>query len=80
MSKQSSPPAHVAPRRSLGAGAGPIELEGPGNPILTPPPARRVGLVVATTALLLLTVGVAVLAFVNLQLLIIAAQAFVGKF
>lgn len=55
-----------------------VELEGPTEFTLTPPPRRRVSVIVVSLFSLLVILSLAGLAFANPGLFVSAVQAFVG--
>jgi hypothetical protein len=58
--------------------AGQVELEGPSDSILTPPPKRRTGVLVAATLAVVALAGIVSLAIVKPDLFVTAVEAFVG--
>ncbi len=57
-----------------------IELQGPEDPTLTPPPQRRIGLLLGVGFLTFVFVGVFGLIALQPELFVTAVQAFVGGF
>lgn len=57
-----------------------LELQGPEDPTLTPPPQRQLGLLLGAGALVLVFVGVLSLVALQPGLFVTAVQAFVGGF
>lgn len=77
MKKRKRAPAELSSLRSPNS-AGQVELEGPQNSTLTPPPTRQVGVLIASFLMILVLLGVVGLAIALPEFFVTAVQAFVG--
>lgn len=66
-------------RRRQRASADALHLDGPSDPTLTPPPRRRTRLIIVSSLIGLLVIGLVGLAAIQADLFANAVQAFVGR-